>query len=487
MLASALLTVQRVLKNIYNAVTFAPKAARLAVKSILNVGESFDFVTWPKRLLSGGRGTSGGNLWDNSAVGACLWYLIDTFPEAPLCVRRPGKAENGKAKDKKKVEGHPLAELVRRPNPAYSGALLWGATILSLTVDGNAYWRIVRNSLGVPIQLWYVPHWLMEPCWDESDPDGAEWISHYDRQLNGRVVSMPTADVIHFRIGLDPANNRKGMARLRTVIREILTDTEATVYTESILRNMGVPGAVFMPKQQTGGGPAAPVVDMTKGFKDRLKVLWREHTTGEKRGEALVLDSAFEIHNPGFSPEEMALDKIRRVPESRIAAALRVHAMVAQLSVGDDQRTYNNMGEAREMTYEGTIIPLQSRIADDIELQLLPQMSTDARDEVYFDTSEVRCLQQDVDALYKRIAIVYNAGLIKRKTGLSLLTLPFDETADDVYKTDLSTGPADPATDKEADPEADPKKVAAKQVWDEWQKKSRENRERAEREEADES
>src|SRR3546814_14292914 len=80
-----------------------------------------------------------------------------------------------------------------------------------MALDGNAYWMIVRNGLGRPAELWYIPHWLIEPKWPAN---GSVFISHYVYSPGGGAASMEIdpAAVIHFRHGLHPHNPRKGLS-----------------------------------------------------------------------------------------------------------------------------------------------------------------------------------------------------------------------------------------------------------------------------------
>jgi hypothetical protein len=73
----------------------------------------------------------------------------------------------------------------------------------------------------------------------------------------------------------------------------------------------------------------------------------------------------------GFSPEQLLLRELRRIPEERVTAVLGVPAIVAGLGAGLDRSTFTNMAEAREAAYESGIIPTQRIIAEDIRFQLL--------------------------------------------------------------------------------------------------------------------
>ncbi|MCW3058349.1 MAG: Phage portal protein, partial [Capsulimonas sp.] len=90
-----------------------------------------------------------GSLWRNSIVAASINWIGRNLPQAPPCVYQI-KADGTETI----VPKHPLTKLLMRPNPYYSGRVLRIATFLSLIVNGNAYWYIIRGMNGKPKELW---------------------------------------------------------------------------------------------------------------------------------------------------------------------------------------------------------------------------------------------------------------------------------------------------------------------------------------------
>lgn len=371
-----------------------------------------------------------GKLWENSAVAIGLKWYSTTAPEAPFCVTR--RAADGSTQI---VPGHPLTLLLRQPrgeNQRGGGAVpasnLWAATILSLKVDGNAYWILRRNEYTRRVvAIEYIPHWCLEPDWTSD----TEYISHYRYRIGSQQDQLiPVEDVIHFRDGIDPENTRKGLSALRSLLREVVSDNEATAYTAAILKNMGVPGVLITPKADSKTGM---VKKTSEGFKERVKELWKQVTRGDSRGDAVVFDEPFDVTMPGWTPEQLALDRIRQVPEARIIAALQIPAMVVGLSVGDNQRTYANMREAREMAYESSVIPLLSMLADTIQVQLLPQITGRGDELCGFDLTQVRVLQTDLSDLWTRAREAWVSDGITRAEYRAMLGYEVDEARDNVF------------------------------------------------------
>lgn len=339
---------------------------------------------WTKPWLSRQRGIDYSNVdaGSSSIVQACVLWIARTFPEAPVQVL---DLDGGA------IKPHPMVQLINRPNPFYSGLLLWMATLIDYSVTGNAYWLKVRSGAGRPVQLWYTPSWLIGPRWPQ---DGSAFISHYEYTPAGRPLRIESADVVHFRYGLD-AQTRKGISPLASVLSEIFTDQEAAAFTGSLLKNLGIPGVVITPD----GADA----DIDTEGAALIKAEFQENFSGDKRGTPMVLGGPTKVQLMGFSPEQMDLKVLRQVPEERVSAVLGVPAIVAGLGAGLSRSTYANYAEARESAFESGIIPTQRLLAAELQVQLLPDfVANPDTQEVVFDLSNVRVLQDDMDKLYAR-------------------------------------------------------------------------------------
>lgn len=365
----------------------------------LNYGTSVDYSA------------EAGDLAQSAIIMTCIQSIMRAFPEAPMKVMR--QTDSGG----EVVPNHPMTKLLRKPNSYYSGRLLWQGTVFSYNMDGNAYWLKVRGNAGNVLELWYEPHFTIRERWPA---DGSEFISHYEVYRGGRWYRVEPEDVIHFRFGIDPQNIRKGISPLKSAHREVATDNEAARYSYTVLKNTGVPSVVISPKEQ--GVIADP---------EEVKSLFMQKFGGDRRGEPLVITDSVVVDVLSFSPEQMSLESLRRIPEERIPALLSWPAVVAGLGAGLDRSTYNNMDEARQQAYEQNIIPTQMVLSDDLGTQLLPDMGNPDTETVVFDLSQVRVLQDDQAKLYQRLSQGYDSGWIKRSearqsTGWEVL--PEDKT-----------------------------------------------------------
>ncbi len=329
----------------------------------------------------------------SSVVMAPIFWICRRLAEAKIIIKKNDQVE----------DSHDILSLLKKPNPFYSGRLLRMAIALSYNLDGNVYILKVRNNQLKPIELWYVPHWVIEPHF----PKGGEvFIDYYKYRPQNETIKIDPSEVIHLRFGIDPYNTRKGMAPLKSLFREIFTDDEAANFSSSLLRNMGIPGIVM--------SPGAEVGTVSEADKQAVKDAFKEKFGKDRRGEPLVMSSKTDIKEFGFTPSQMDLSKLREIPEERVTAILGVPAAVVGFGTGLQQTKVGaTMKELRESAYEDCIIPMQNLIADELNTQLLPDFVSDPENwTIDFDLSEIRVLQEDENEKSKRTTEEMKNGLI---------------------------------------------------------------------------
>lgn len=382
-----------------------------------------NFVT---RLMQGGvdYAAKAGDLWSNPTVLSGTKFICDSYPEADQIVQR----RNAKGQWEP-VFDHPLTELFLTPwpgNPIYTSEILSNGIIISLTVRGNAFAYKLRNEFGAVIGLLYLPHFTMKPISDTS----TSFVDAWAYTINGKTQRLPAEDVVHFRDGVDPRDCRLGLSRLGAVLISVCSENEADQYEYALLANAGVPSVIITPKL-----PGDRFMEPTR---KELKRLYREETTGVNRGGAIVPSTPIEIHPLGFSPEQLALDKMASIAPLKICSALSLDPMV--LGLASESKTYDNYPEARRAAYETCLIPMHRRIDAQATSQLGGDVPAAKKgDRLARDYRYVRALQEDQAELVARTVEAFQGMVIKRSTAKRWLHEDVDEKADDVYVNDLVT------------------------------------------------
>ena len=332
-----------------------------------------------------------GNLWDSSIVAGAINWIARVFPEAPPILAKPGTdPETGKRKDAILYD-HEFLSLLEAPNAFDTLDEMWQASILSLLCDGNAYWRKERNAAGTVLGLWYTPHWLMEPKWDEH---GKAYLTHYEYRPGIEKFAMRPEDVVHLRYGKDPQNIRKGLSPLKAVLREVATENAAGNFAAWAVKR-GQKGLLIAPK--------GPDVSWTPEEGAAYKQSIIEKTSGDNAGAPLVMLSDTTVSEYGFSPTDVDLRSIRETDEARILGVIGLHPQVFATLMGLTNSTENNVTQAKRSAYQSCIQPLKTSMGRQLKRQLLPDFEEDITIRVDWDYSQVAALQDDKGDLYNAL------------------------------------------------------------------------------------
>lgn len=353
----------------------------------------------------------------NSAVSICLNWVCRQLPEPEFQVvvtRRDGTDEP--------IANHPVTTLLCNPNPHYDGDALLAATAKSYLVAGNAYWIIERDGMGRAARIYYAAHWEVSPRWGQ---DGRDFIVDYLYRPGGmgQGVAIPVEDVVHFRFDLNPyLGGRISNSPMYPILREVLADNEASTYMAMILRNMGIPGVLIGPKSNEHDAV------IPKDARDQLEELWVQKFTGDRRGRPLVSSHALEATQLGITPEQLVLEKVRNVPEDRIAAAIGISPMVAGLTSGASHKTYANYQEARRAAYEDCIVPMMCRFALAIDRAILPDFPGAKTVRSRWDFKRVTGLQEHAKDVAERSVKLFAGGIVMRNEARQMINLePVDD------------------------------------------------------------
>ena len=322
-----------------------------------------------------------GALHLNSIVAAVIgWIATQMQQTVPQVVRRNADGEDTAQPD------HPLVKLLNRPNPSTSWKNIYRPLLLDWHGSGDAYLMKARAASRRVVELRYIPANSIRP-----DPKavGGKLVSNYIYTVGGRQMDVAPSELIHLRNGIDPERPQNGLSDLRPVLREIVTENEAGTYTVQAVKSP-IPGIVLWPDGEAVMDDDDERSALAKEFQERF--------SGNKRFRTMVMSTKMGMETAGFDPEQMALDLIRRYPEQRICAALRIPPMVMGYAAGKDEATYANYGEALRAALNNNALPTLALFAEELTNQLLQSEPEYGRQEdlfVRFNTSKMEGLKED--------------------------------------------------------------------------------------------
>lgn len=363
----------------------------------------------------------------SSSIMAPIQWIQRAFTESQFVMLR-------ETDDEAENVPHPLIDLIRTPNAFHSEQEMWMATLLSWCLAGNAYWLKVplNDRIGPPRELWWVPHWMMTAKWPlqrTAEQTTENFISHYEYNPGGLPINVPVESVVHFRHGLNPVAIRYGLSPLAAVLREVWSDDEASNFVASILRNDGVPGTVFSPKE----GSAMPID--VKVMKDYIT----EHFTADRRGEPMVLGAPTDVRQFAWNPQQMDLSHIRNTAEERVCAALGIPSAVVGFGSGlETTKVGATMKEMRELAWQNGITPIQKAFARQVNAAFMRDFRMGSNERAAFDNSHVAALQDDRNELFTRANVGVTGGWLTVGEGKRMVGSKSTDR-DEVYLRSIAT------------------------------------------------
>lgn len=368
-----------------------------------------------KKLPSSNRDwrTEAGDLSLNGIVAICSrWYLVN-FNQVDFKVYRDFDGQ------KQEIEND-ILDLLKDPMSGNATpSFVWSNFIQDYLLLGNAYLRKIRGVGDSVIALEYLPADCIRPVGDKSIA-----VQYYIYNVSGTEYRIEKDDLIHWRFGRDTTDIRLGRSPITSVLREIASDNQASSTAYGLIKNGALPSIIIGPDANENSVDVSP--DDLRQIKEKL----RQDFSGDQAGGIAVMSGPYKMDRVSFSPSELNLSEIRRLPEERIPAALGLNAMVLGLGAGLERSTYANYQQAQQSAWEDGMLPLLDSLCEIINTSLLFEFSPKPGDYVDYDVSGVKALSEDLFANSDRAVNLYSAGVITRaeaKRMINLETNPEDE------------------------------------------------------------
>lgn len=389
------------------------------------------------RQANGGGGGTG-----SSALDLCLRRYTRFYNMPPL---RLWEGPQGDVEASEAVEKDAVYALLSDPHDDLTLRELRGLVARCKFVDGNAYLIKLRNGGGTILdnvhgmveQLHPVDPTRMRPA---RDKDSTKLIDFYALDLgNGKSARVPKENVIHFRDAeLDPRDPAKGLGVVRRLAREVGTDAEEDAFVASFMRNMGIPGLVFAPKEASKG----QVIDV-----EQLQSYVAASTTGSNRGKPLVFKTPVDFYQMSASTQVLDLSHVSARVETRIAGMVGIPAILAGLAAGLDATSYGaNTRALVESFIENELMSAWDEDGERWTIALRADFGFKPTQWLGYDWTGLRALQDDEDAKVKRYTSMWVTNAITLEQYHMALDMDLPAGADpNARAADFKGAPAKPA------------------------------------------
>lgn len=324
--------------------------------------------------------------------------------------------------DRMEVDDHPLAQLLRNPNPTTSTSDFIRDTVADKAIYDVAYWRLDRPIF--PQALIRVP-----PSRIQRRIVAGTTFQYYGP--GGEAI--PRNELVVFS-GYSPEGawcNEDGVSPLETLRRVLQEEFAAQSNRENFWRNASRRDGVI---QRPGDAP-----EWSDVARDRFRTDWENRTAGASNaGRAPVLEDGMVWNPDSFSPKDSEYIAGRQLFFEEVA---RQYGIAPKLfGMGDIANA--NIDAFHRQLYQDTLGPWLKSLQDTIELQLLPAVDTSdpkTRARIYTEFNLAAKLAGSFEEQARTLTTAAGVPIVARNEARAKLNLPrIDDKTFDIPVTPLN-------------------------------------------------
>lgn len=263
------------------------------------------------------------------------------------------------------VGEHALLDLLHHPNPRQAGASFIESVLAYLLLAGNSYVEMVKDSMGLPVELY-----ALRPDRMRVIPGNTGVPEAFEYSVNGekRVLSVDSirghSSVLHLKY-FNPLHDWYGLSPIEAALSAIDQHNQVSGHNLALLQNGGRPSGALRV------GPNQQNYTLTEDQREELRNSLRDlYEGGDNAGRILVMEGDMDWREMGLSPKDLDFVEGKNMSAREIAQAYGVPSMLVGVP-GD--ATFSNYREARLHLWEDTILPLLDYLTDELNAWLARQ------------------------------------------------------------------------------------------------------------------
>src|SRR3954470_8653986 len=286
-------------------------------------------------------------------------------------------------------DGHPVAQLLTRPNPRQDGAALFETLYAHLLLAGNAY--LEQVSLGDAVRELYA----LRPDRIKVVPGADGWAEAYEYSVGGRSVrfdqhASAVPPILHLTF-FHPLDDHYGLAPIEAAAIAVDTHNAAARWNKALLDNAARPCGALVYSADNNVLSAQQFGRLKRELEDT-------YSGATNAGRPMLLEGGVDWKAMSLTPKDMDFLEAKHAAAREIALAFGVPPMLLGIP-GDN--TFANYQEANRSFFRQTVLPLAARTGSAIAQWLSPQFGDGVR--VTIDTDRIDALASDRAALWERV------------------------------------------------------------------------------------
>ncbi len=360
-------------------------------------------------------------VWTPRDYAALAREGYQSNPVAYRCVRMIAEAAASVPwvvyEDRKRLDEHPLLEILVRPNPVTSGPELFESWYGYLQIAGNSYMEAV--TLNTELRELYV----LRPDRMKVVPGPEGWPAAYEYSVAGSTVrfsqepEMGIAPVYHMAL-FHPLSDHYGMSPFEAAAYAVDIHNAAAAWNKALLDNSARPSGALVYEGSGGSG------NLTREQFERLKAeLEGTYQGAANAGRPMLLEGGLDWKSMGYSPREMDFIATKHAAARDIALSFGVPPMLLGIP-GDN--SYANFAEANRAFWRQSVLPLVNKTARALTNWLAPAYGSALR--LTYDREQIDALAGERASRWRQLG---KAGFLTRdEKRVAAGYPPLDDTGD---------------------------------------------------------
>ena len=370
----------------------------VVLKTPLSLTSSSYFPSMPP--MSGGWPSAYSGIYSRQ-----LWVYVVVSKRARATARLPlpvyERAADG---GRKRVDEHPMAALLRQPNPGMTGHALWLWTSSTFDIYGDTFWY--KRRQGNRMVGLYPYH----PTAMRLEDDGT-WTFDNGRQVQKNI---PDADLVRFA-DFHPDSLSRGLSPLEPLRSTLENEWSARVATSSFWQRGARPGMALTHKGH-----------LSEPAQRRLKAQVDDISAGADRtGVTLVLEEGMEPKVMTLTAEEAQYIETRKLNREEVCAAYDMPPPAVHIL---DRATFSNITEQFRSVYRDTMGAILPGFESAIELDL--RQAEWPNDDVYAEFLMDEVLRGDFETRQDALSKANHMTIAEKR---KIENLPFIDGTDRIF------------------------------------------------------
>lgn len=291
-------------------------------------------------------------LWRTQpAVRTCASFLARNIAQLGIHVFRRNDDT-----DRQRLTDHPLAVLLGKPNPWTTRYRLMDALVHDVAIFDRAHLLKAKTDAG--LRLIRIPPPMVTAV-------GENWLTPDRFEIAGakgrREVS---ADQMFYVRGYD-VHGDLGTSPIEALRQTLAEEYAGTRMREQVLKN---------------GARIAGYIDRPAGNKwspearERFRREWQAQYTGDgpQAGGTPILEDGMSFTAAAQTATDLQYLEVRKLAREEVAAAYFIPPPMVGIL---DHATFSNIAEQHKMLYQDTLGPWLAMLAEEVELQLVPDLT----------------------------------------------------------------------------------------------------------------